>query len=264
MSQTVRNLAIAIALALVGVVLTTSYIKSEKKQLSRGKEEVTVLVAKQDIPAGTPAKSLIESGKVEEQDILREDLPPQALGDLKGMSKVSTNQIIKKGDFITGVKFGTKESLNPADSIKGTERIVSLPVTPMGRVANYVKPGDHVDMIACSDGAAAVPDSLVPTSIDGAQGNSPVCFIAARDLVVESTPESLLPKSDGEEPAPAEPLKAKDDAELYAFSGSDKVIMDLVYAYSFSTDDKLIMLLRPSDGDQESTIDPQFSIAENN
>jgi hypothetical protein len=266
MNQTVRNLAIAIALALVGVVLTTSYIKSAKQNLERGKEQVTVLVAKKAIPAGTPAKSLIDGGYVEEAEILREDQPIGALGDLKGMSRVNTNQIIGKGDFLTSGKFGTKQSLNPADAIKGTERYASFAIHPMGRVLDFIQVGDHVDAVACSKEvglqktqAAAIKKLVNEGAIPGQ-----VCWVAARDLVVEATPASVMPKSEGaDEETPAEPLQAKDDPALYGFTASDETLMEVYYSYAVADDVKLFLMLRPSDGDQESKIEPTVTIPDN-
>src|SRR5690349_17730923 len=55
MSYTLRNLLIAAVLGLLGILLTTSYIRSQRQQLEHGKQDVLVIVAKKDIPAGTKA-----------------------------------------------------------------------------------------------------------------------------------------------------------------------------------------------------------------
>lgn len=251
MSQTLRNLLIAGALALVGIVLTTSYIRGERRALSQGKEEVTVLVAKKDIPAGTPAKNLEEGGYLERTDILREDLPPRPLSDVKDVKDLSSNQTIYKGETLSGHQFETKSALNPADQIKGTERLVSLTITPTGTVSEMVQPGDHVDVMA--SGMLKI----------GAEKEEALCtWMAARDVTIVQTPDSLERQAAGEEGATtATATKATDDPQLYVVqTNSEKVSQNLLWSSAAADDSKLVFNLRPSEGDQETKTPVQCAV----
>ena len=53
MNYTLRNLVVASLLMLLGIVAVISFIRGERQDLSRGKQEVQVFVAAKDIPAST-------------------------------------------------------------------------------------------------------------------------------------------------------------------------------------------------------------------
>jgi len=247
MSYTVRNLAIAAALAFVGLVLATSYISGQRNKITAGQRMTTVLVAKKDIPAGTAASELEDSGYVESQKYKRDDVAPQVLHDLKGLSKLKTNSTVYAGEQLTAHKFETTSSLNPAAQIKGTERWVAVPIGPSGRISQYVHPGDHVDILASGD--------LKP-----AGGNSEAVsttWIVARNVLVVQTPESQLP--DGSSSSTSGPPKPGSENALYVLQVSDAVAQNILWSNNTSSTKVndaggLQFLLRPSDGDQETKL----------
>src|SRR5256885_2105555 len=66
MTYRVRNIGIAVALAIVAALLTSFYVTNYKRHVQRGEDHVTVLVAKHDIPVGTAgsdAKSMISTAQ---------------------------------------------------------------------------------------------------------------------------------------------------------------------------------------------------------
>src|SRR5437773_10884770 len=67
MTYRVRNIGIAVALAVVAALLTSFYVTNYKRHVQRGEDHVTVLVAKHDIPVGTAgsdAKGMISTAQV--------------------------------------------------------------------------------------------------------------------------------------------------------------------------------------------------------
>ena len=67
MTYRVRNIGIAVALAVIAALLTSFYVTNYKRHVQRGEDHVTVLVAKHDIPVGTAgsdAKGMISSAQV--------------------------------------------------------------------------------------------------------------------------------------------------------------------------------------------------------
>lgn len=234
MSYTLRNLLIAVALGFVGIMLTTSYITKQRAELSRGQDEVKLLVATKDIPAGTKGSTLQDGGYVEFATVLREDAPPQPVSDVKDVAKLSLQDAVYEGEYLTGHKFDRESQLNPTEQIKGTDRMMSLPLNAPQQLAGMIKPGDHVDIWA-SDGKRT--------------------WIAARDVVIIQTPESLAPQ--GEEAAPAAPAKATGEALLFILQVPDKVVHDLMFSYHAADGEtKLWPALRPSEGDTESELPP--------
>jgi Flp pilus assembly protein CpaB len=258
MSQTLRNLLIAAVLALVGIVLTTSYIRDQKRDLSRGKQEIVVLVAKKDIPAGTRADKLEEGGYLERKDFLREDRPPRSLSNIKDMDKSLTNQTIYSGEALSANQFGDKNTLNPADSIKGSERLVSVAITPSGTVSELIKPEDRVDIMA--SGTVKLTEAQQEKMGFG-EAEVNCTWVAARDVTVIQTPDSLAQEAAGEDAAAATAAtSATDDAQLYVIKGSDKTVQSLLYSHAGSDDTKLVFNLRPSNGDTETALPPLCSL----
>ena len=57
MTYRVRNIGIAVALAIVAALLTTFYVTNYKKSVQSGEAAVTVFVAARDIPVGTAGQT---------------------------------------------------------------------------------------------------------------------------------------------------------------------------------------------------------------
>ena len=53
MTYRIRNIGIAVALAVVAALLTTFYVTNYKRTVQQGEETVPVYVASHDIPLGT-------------------------------------------------------------------------------------------------------------------------------------------------------------------------------------------------------------------
>ncbi len=249
MNQTARNLIIAIVLGVVGIVLMGSYLNRQKAKIVKGQEQVKVLVAKKDIPAGTSASKLDEGGYVETAEVNRDSLPPQALSKLSDVKKLSVNVPIYAGDYITRTKFERAAGLNPTDQISGTKRLISIPISPAGSVARMIKPGDRVDILASGD----------VKRMDGTEEVEDVTtWWAAKNVVVRQTPESMQPEG-----AETEPVEVKDDDGIYVLEVTDEVAQDLYFSLAKADKPGLIMVLRPGSGDEEEAAGPLFSIPEN-
>ena len=62
MTYRVRNIAVAVGLALLAAVLTTFYVTNYKRHVRNSESTVTVYTAKRDIPQGTPGTELVKHG----------------------------------------------------------------------------------------------------------------------------------------------------------------------------------------------------------
>ena len=60
MTYRIRNIAVAVGLALVAALLTTFYVANYKRHVRQTESTVKVFVAKRDIPQGTPGAELIK------------------------------------------------------------------------------------------------------------------------------------------------------------------------------------------------------------
>lgn len=235
MNYTLRNLLVAAVLMLVGVLAVTSFIRSERKDLARGKQEVEVYVAAKDVPEGTPASELEADGLLERKTILREDAPPNAVDSIKELGTLVSNQPIYAGEYVSLTAFDKTAGLKPTAQIKGNERLFTVPILAANDVAGLIRPGDHVDLV-----------TTMPV------GSYFRHVVLARDVEVIETPESLRPE--GVE-AEAEAPEADGDTKLYVFKATDKEAQNIQFGLSAADRYGIFMLLRPANGSTESSLD---------
>ena len=237
MNYTLRNLLVAALLMLVGVLAVTSFIRSERKDLSRGKQEVQVFVAAKDIPAGTPASELESGGFLESKDVLREDAPPNPVGKLAAIDKLVSNETIYQGEYVSITAFDKTAGLKPTAQIKGNERLFTVPILAANEIAGLIRPGDHVDLAATLPTGSGLYKHVV----------------LARDVEVVETPTSLQPE--GVEGEPAAP-EADGDTKLYVFKATDKEAQNIQFGLSASDQHQIFMWLVPANGSTESDLPP--------
>jgi Flp pilus assembly protein CpaB len=238
MNYTLRNLIVAALLMLLGIVAVISFIRGERQDLSQGKQEVQVFVAAKDIPAGTPADELESGGFLDTKDVLREDAPPNAIGKLDTIEKLTSNDPIYRGDFVTYTAFDKSAGLKPTAQIKGNERLFAVPIQSTSDAAGLIRAGDHVDILSA-------------IKLDGSQAIA--MTVVARDVEVIETPQSLTP--DGVDIDPTAP-EADGDTKLYVLKGSDREWQNIQFANASSDDFGLLFGLRPSSGDAETKLTP--------
>src|SRR5215204_77298 len=128
MTCRLRNIAIAVALAVLAAMIVSFYVKQQKHDLQRGQTLTAVYVAKEDILAGTPGSEI--ASKVERVEVTKDAAAPGAIvnpSDLEG--KVSTEQIYAN-EQVSLLRFA-----NP------TEQGIRA------KLAGTLKSGDRVDFV---------------------------------------------------------------------------------------------------------------------
>jgi pilus assembly protein CpaB len=246
MNYTVRNLLVAAVLMLVGILAVTSFLRAERKDLEHGKQQIQVLVAAKDIPAGTSAKDLEKGGYLTTTDVLREDAPPNAIGKISSLKVdkkwLISNDTVYKDEVLTTRSFDDQQGLAPTHAIKGNERLFAVPVQASSDAAGLIRQGDHVDILAA-------------LKVDGSQ--SVAMTVVARDVEVIETPQSLTPKGiEIEQTAP----DAEGDTKLYVLKGTDREWQNIQLANATSDNFGLLFGLRPSNGDTESNLPPVVGV----
>ncbi|MBC7462338.1 MAG: hypothetical protein H7287_13335 [Thermoleophilia bacterium] len=241
MNYTLRNLLVAAVLMMIGIVLVTSFIRGERRSLSRGKQQVQVYVAAKDIPEGTPAKELQSGGFIETRDMTREDVPPQALGKLSSVETLVSNQTVYTGEVVSMTAFDRTAGLKPTAQVKGNERLVSIPIPAANDIGSHIRPGDHVDFFA-TRGLQTPAGQIMETRA------------YARDIEIMDTPMSLAPKTD--EAAAQVAPDAEGNTKLYVIKATDAEIQNILFGLSSADANKFFMTLRGSSGDTQSKLTP--------
>ena len=131
--------------------------------------QVTVLVAKEDIPKG----SVISAGVIGTQIVPENYVQPQAVTSFDRIADMVTTADISKGEQISLTKLasakqaggGALSGLTPAG-----KRAVTILVDNISSVAGMLKPGDYVDVMA----ALQVPVQVAPGKQEGQLGILPL------------------------------------------------------------------------------------------
>ena len=148
MTYRVRNIGIALALALVAGLLTVFYVTNQKRSVIDAESDVTVWVAASDIPAGTDGAELVEGDKyLEEQEVAKKSVAPGAISDPTQIAERVSSSTIYAGEQITTRRFTSEEEKGIRAQITGNQRAIQVSGTEHQLLAGTLKTGDHVDVV---------------------------------------------------------------------------------------------------------------------
>jgi Flp pilus assembly protein CpaB len=148
MTYRIRNIAVAVGLALVAALLTTFYVANYKRHVQQSESTVAVYVAKHDITAGTPGAELIKSGAIQIAQAAKHSVVPGAISNPDQVRALITRQDIYAGEQVSLRRFAGRAEQGVRSQLHGTMRAMSIPGTPDALLAGTLKDGDHVDLIA--------------------------------------------------------------------------------------------------------------------
>ena len=152
MTYRLRNIAIAVALAVLAAMIVSFYVKQQKEDLVSGQTLTTVYVAKDDIAVGTPGSEV--AGLVDEVQVPKDAVAPAAIvrpEDLEG--KVSTQEIYAN-EQVTLLRFADPTEQGIRAKLSGTLRAIQVPGDEHQLLAGTLRDGDRVDVV----GYWVVPD----------------------------------------------------------------------------------------------------------
>jgi Flp pilus assembly protein CpaB len=148
MTYRIRNIVIAVALALVAALLTTFYVTNYKRTVEKSNDTVTVLVAARDIPKGTPGDEVVSGGFLTKQEIARKAVVPGAITAPGQVMNLVANETLLTGEQVTTRRFGSLEAKGPSGQFKGVVRAYQIPGDGNQLLVGTLKPGDRVDIVA--------------------------------------------------------------------------------------------------------------------
>lgn len=148
MTYKMRNIGIAVALAVLAALLVSFYVTNYKRHVQQSESHVTVLVAAKDIPAGTPGSNVISHHLLTSERVARRMVVPGAISSPEQIQNLIATQPVFAGEQVTTRRFGTQAERGIRSQIKGTERAFQLPGDANQLLAGTLRAGDHVDIVA--------------------------------------------------------------------------------------------------------------------
>ncbi len=148
MTYRIRNIAIAIALALTAALMTTFYVSNYKRNVRQGEATVKVWVAARDIPAGTTGAAAVKQNLLQQQDVARRSVVPGAISQPDQIDRLVATQRVYAGEQVTLRRFGTATQGGLRGKLTATMRAISVPGDSDQLLSGTLKAGDHVDVVA--------------------------------------------------------------------------------------------------------------------
>jgi pilus assembly protein CpaB len=142
-----KMLLIALALSLITAVLVYMYISGIKPEQVPEAEYVTVCAAAKTIPEHTQ----ISASDIKEIEVAKELFNGSIITDKDQITGKWALQSIMEGEFIRKERLADEDSMNFSYGIPEGTRAVSMNITEQVNVANLLRPGDYVDVVASFD-----------------------------------------------------------------------------------------------------------------
>jgi Flp pilus assembly protein CpaB len=146
MTYRLRNIVIAVVLAVFAALLTMMYVTNYQRHVDKNVADVPVLVATDDIPAGTSGAQAAQ--RVEERMVEQQDVPPGAVSDKELLKTLVVSQTIYGGEQVTRQRFSSATEIGVRSKLEGNMRAVAVNGDAFQLMAGTLKSGDRVDVVA--------------------------------------------------------------------------------------------------------------------
>ena len=159
-----RSLAIVVAviLAALAVFFIWRYVQGVEDEVRGDNELVEVFVASDTIPAGTQAQAAISAGLIERDELPRQNRPAGAVTALEEISGLVAADTVLPGEIILAGRFADPASAAVEFEVPEGLQAISVEVGVPPGVAGYVRPGDHISVIAHIAAPAATEQVIGP------------------------------------------------------------------------------------------------------
>jgi pilus assembly protein CpaB len=143
----IRNIGIAVALALVAALLTTFYVTNYKRSVQANETNVPVLVAARDIPAGTAGADVVGSDVLETRKVPKRTIVQGAISEPSQIKNLVATDTVYAGEQVSARRFRPLQEGGVRTQLKGNVRAISVPGTADQLLAGTLREGDRVDVV---------------------------------------------------------------------------------------------------------------------
>jgi Flp pilus assembly protein CpaB len=148
MTYRIRNLVVAIGLAVLAALLTLFYVTNYKRSVQHNAADARVWVASRDIPSGTAGSELVKESAFRVTDVPRRDVVPGAISDPDQVRSLVLSAPLYAGEQVTLRRFSDVAAQGVRSQLKGNMRAVQVSGTSDQLLSGTLHAGDHVDLVA--------------------------------------------------------------------------------------------------------------------
>jgi Flp pilus assembly protein CpaB len=171
MSYRLRNIGIAVVLAVLAALLTIFYVTNYKKSVQQGEDLVPVWVAARDIPVGTSGAEAADRNLLKPDKIAQRSVVPGAITEPDEL--IATEKVFQ-GEQISLNRFHPLGEQGIKAQLKGRLRAFEVAGNEHQLLMGTIDEGDHVDFVG---------------SLEVGNG-APVTKVVLRDLLVLEAPNT--------------------------------------------------------------------------
>ena len=200
MDMKVKGLALMLAVLLGGAAAGAVYlyVQNVKKEAGTPPNMVTVVVSKQDIPAGTKLDGLISAGEFTTSSIPQTALVQGAVTDLSQLRGRRTSTFILQGEQISTSRLqGSTQATGGILGIPEGHQAVTVQLDPQRVPAEVLQPGDHVSIYATFSNVQVLRSSSLRAFLAG-RGGANDDQVQIGDYTVNLVPDVQVLRVSGE------------------------------------------------------------------
>ncbi|HET9323008.1 MAG TPA: Flp pilus assembly protein CpaB [Gaiellaceae bacterium] len=147
MSYRLRNVGIAVVLAVLAALLTIFYVTNYKKSVQQGEDLVPVFVAARDISVGTPGSEVDDRNLLRSVEVAKRSVVPGAISKPEQIDELVATERIYEGEQITLNRFRPLGEQGIKAQLKGRLRAFDLAGNEHQLLMGTLEEGDHVDFV---------------------------------------------------------------------------------------------------------------------
>lgn len=200
MTYRIRNVLIAVGLALVAMMLTLFYVTNYKRSVQKDASSTQVYVAARDVTAGTSGADIVKSHQLKLVSVQRKDVVPGAISNPDQISNLVLSGPLYAGEQLTVRRFSDVAAQGIRSQLKGTMRAVQIAGDGNQLLSGTLQAGDHVDLVA----------NLRLTN----QSTAAATRIVLRDLTVLTSPGGSAKLSGGQSTGADSVILAVSDTQV--------------------------------------------------
>lgn len=145
MTRRILTIIVAIVLAVIGTGAVMIYVKQADQRALAGQKAVSVLVATQQVPAGTAAGALLRNGYVQAQKLPAESVPADAVRSIgPATSGLVLSANLPSGQLLLRPMLVTKTAAATGLAIPTGKVALTVQLCLQKAVAGYVRPGSQI------------------------------------------------------------------------------------------------------------------------
>jgi Flp pilus assembly protein CpaB len=151
MSYRLRNIGIAVALAVLAALLTIFYVTNYKHSVQSGEELVPVYVAAGEISVGTSGSEVGDRNLLKAVEVARRNVVPGAISQPDQIEQLVASEKVYEGEQVTLNRFKPLGEQGVQAQLKGRLRAMQVPGSEHQLLLGTLQTGDRVDFVGSLD-----------------------------------------------------------------------------------------------------------------